>query len=186
MIDAGPPQGDRPLRGNRRIAPFGGTIWPMFSAKRLLPLLALTVAPPAMAALFGSLFAGSMPADLGLHDGRLKACPDKPNCVNSQANDVAHAIKPLTFSGDASAAMKALAAVVAATPGATVIVARDHYLQATFATPTMGFVDDVEFHADAARNVIDVRSASRLGHSDLGANRKRVEELRRAFGAANP
>lgn len=158
----------------------------MGSTRRLLPLLALTVAPAAMAALFGSLFAGTMPADLGVHDGRLKACPDQPNCVNSQATDAGHAIAPLAFRGDAAAAMKALAAIVAATPGATVVKARDLYLQATFATPTMGFVDDVEFHADAARKVIDVRSASRLGHSDLGANRKRVEELRRAFAAVNP
>lgn len=155
-------------------------------AHRLLPLLALTVAPAAMAALFGSLFAGTMPADLGVRDGRLNACPDKPNCVNSQATDARHAIAPLTFSGDPSTALQTLGALVAATPGATVIVARAHYLQATFATPTMGFVDDVEFHVDAARKVIEVRSASRLGHSDLGANRKRIENLRRAFAAAKP
>ncbi len=138
-----------------------------------------------MAALFGSLFAGTMPADLGVHDGRLTACPDKPNCVSSQATDAVHAIAPLAFRGDAVAAVKALAAIVAATPGATVVNANENYLQATFATPMMGFVDDVEFHANAARNLIDVRSASRLGHSDLGANRKRVEELRRAFAAVN-
>ncbi len=158
----------------------------MRSRRPLLALLALTVAPAAMAAIFGSLFAGTMPADLGVHDGGLKACPDRPNCVNSQATDAGHAIAPLAFRGDAAAAVKALAAIVAATPGATIVKAHENYLQATFATPTMGFVDDVEFHADAARNVIDVRSASRLGHSDLGANRKRVEALRHAFAAVNP
>ncbi|MEO6564608.1 MAG: DUF1499 domain-containing protein [Casimicrobiaceae bacterium] len=158
----------------------------MHYPRRLLPLLALTVAPVAMAALFGSLFAGTMPADLGVHDGRLKACPDRPNCVNSQATDARHVVAPLAFRGDAAAAMNALAAVVAATPGATIIAARENYLQATFTTPTMGFVDDVEVHADVARKVIHVRSASRLGHSDLDANRNRVEALRRAFAAVNP
>ncbi len=148
-----------------------------------LPLLALLVTTTAMAALFGSLFAGTMPADLGVRDGRLKACPDSPNCVNSQATDAGHAIAPLAFKGDATAAMRALAKIVAAEPGATIIAERDDYLQATFATPTMGFVDDVEFFADAKRNLIDVRSASRLGHSDLGVNRKRIEDLRQALAA---
>lgn len=153
---------------------------------RRLPLLALTVAPPAMAALFGSLFAGTMPADLGVHDGRLKACGDKPNCVSSQATDASHAIAPLAFRGEPATAMKALTAVVAAAPGATVVNAQEAYLLATFASSTMGFVDDVEFHVDGTRKVIDVRSASRLGYSDLGANRKRVEDLRRAFAAGDP
>jgi uncharacterized protein (DUF1499 family) len=151
---------------------------------RVLPLLALFATSTAMAALFGSLFAGTMPADLGLRDGRLKACPDSPNCVNSQATDAGHAIAPLAFKGDATAAMRALAKIVAAETGATIITERGDYLQATFATPTMGFVDDVEFFADAKRNVIDVRSASRLGHSDLGVNRKRIEDLRQALAAA--
>jgi uncharacterized protein (DUF1499 family) len=151
---------------------------------RTLPLLALFATTTAMASIFGSLFAGTMPTDLGVRDGRLKACPDSPNCVNSQAADAGHAIAPLAFKGDAAAAMRTLAKVVAAAPGALIVIERDNYLQATFATPTMGFVDDVEFLIDPARNVIDVRSASRLGHSDLGANRKRVDELRRALAAA--
>ena len=82
--------------------------------------------------------------------------------------------------------MAALARIVAAQPGATIVVQRDDYLYATFATALMGFVDDVEFVVDAPRGVIDVRSASRLGYGDLGVNRKRVEALRAAYaeGAA--
>jgi uncharacterized protein (DUF1499 family) len=45
----------------------------------------------------------------------------------------------------------------------------------------MGFVDDVEFFLDEGANVIHVRSASRLGQSDLGVNRKRVETIRAKF-----
>lgn len=149
-----------------------------------LPLLALLVTTTAMASLFGSLFAGTMPADLGVRAGRLKACPDSPNCVNSQATDGEHAIAPLAFKGEAAAAMQTLARIVAAAPGATIVARRDDYLQATFATPTMGFVDDVEFFVDPARSVIEVRSASRLGHSDLGVNRNRIEDLRRDLAAA--
>jgi uncharacterized protein (DUF1499 family) len=137
-----------------------------------------------MAALFGSLFAGSPPSDLGARDGRLAPCPAKPNCVSSQADDTDHRIAPLPLAGDAAADMATLAKVVAAQPGAVVVTRNDRYLYATFTTPLMGFVDDVEFVADPRRSVIDVRSASRLGHSDLGVNRKRVEALRAAFAEA--
>lgn len=150
---------------------------------RCSPLLAFGVVPTAMAAIFGSLFAGTMPADLGVRNGRLAACPDKPNCVNSQATDAEHAIAPFNFSGSAATALQTLARIITATPDAMIVVTRDNYLQATFATPTMGFIDDVEFFADPARNIIDVRSASRLGTSDFGVNRNRIEGLRRALAA---
>lgn len=138
----------------------------------------------AMAALFGSLLAGTPPTDLGVRDGRLAPCPETPNCVSSQAADDGHRIAPIAFRGSASDAIAKLAGVVAAQDGATIVKRSGTYLYATFATPIMGFVDDVEFVVDPARGAIDVRSASRLGHSDLGVNRKRVEGLRAAFAEA--
>jgi uncharacterized protein (DUF1499 family) len=139
-----------------------------------------------MAALFGSLFAGSPPAGLGAPDGRLASCPDKPNCVSSQAAAADQRIAPFAYSGDPRAALDRLAGVVAAAPGATVVTRKDDYLYATFTTPLMGFVDDVEFVVAPAHAVIEVRSASRLGYSDLGVNRKRIESLRAAFAQAGP
>ena len=151
-------------------------------AARRIPLVAFALWPgAAMAALFGSLFAGTPPADLGARDGRLAPCPDKPNCVSSQSADDAHRVAPFPLRGGALSSMALLARVVAAQPGATIVVQRDDYLYATFASKIMGFVDDVEFVVDAPRGVVDVRSASRLGHSDLGVNRKRVEALRAAY-----
>jgi uncharacterized protein (DUF1499 family) len=140
----------------------------------------------AMAALFGNLFAGSPPAGLGATNGRLAACPAKPNCVSSQATDTDHLVAPLAFTGPARDAMAQLARVISAQSGARVVEEREDYVRAAFQTPLMGFVDDVEFLLDPGRQVIDVRSASRLGHSDFGVNRKRVEALRAAFagGAA--
>jgi uncharacterized protein (DUF1499 family) len=155
-------------------------------ARRAL-LVALASWPgAAMAALFGSLFAGTPPADLGARDGRLAPCPAKPNCVSSQSADETHRIAPFPLRGPPLSSMAALARIVAAQPGATIVVQRDDYLYATFATALMGFVDDVEFVVDAPRGLIDVRSASRLGYGDLGVNRKRVEALRAAYaeGAA--
>ncbi|MEO1134470.1 MAG: DUF1499 domain-containing protein, partial [Cyanobacteria bacterium J06639_1] len=57
----------------------------------------------------------------------------------------------------------------------------DRYLYAEFTSKLMGFVDDVEFYADEAASVIHVRSASRLGKSDLGVNRKRIEAIRAQY-----
>lgn len=126
-------------------------------------------------------FTGRRPMNLGVRDGKLAPVVAKPNNVSSQAPaaDRAHAVAPLAFSGDPKAAMARLKAVVEGMPGAAVIESRPDYLYAEFSTPLMGFVDDVEFYNDG--RAIQVRSASRLGYSDLGVNRKRVEAIRAAF-----
>ena len=150
-------------------------------SRRIL-LVAFALWPgAAMAALFGSLFAGTAPADLGVRDGRLAPCPATPNCVSSRSADDSQRVAPFPLRGPPLSSMAKLARIVAAQPGAAIVTQRDDYLHATFATPLMGFVDDVEFVVDAPRGVIDVRSASRLGYGDLGVNRKRVEALRAAF-----
>lgn len=136
----------------------------------------------AMAALFGNLFAGSTPPGLGAVDGRLAECPARPNCVSSQARDDAHRISPLEFVGEGSQAMARLARVIAADPGARIVEQRPDYIHATFQTPVMGFVDDVEFLLQV--RTIDVRSASRLGYSDLGVNRNRIEALRKSLAGS--
>jgi uncharacterized protein (DUF1499 family) len=128
------------------------------------------------------IFAGQVPPELGLHDGRLAACPPRPNCVSSVASDDDHRVAPLPMTGDATAAMLYVADVVRGEPGASVVTQRPEYLHAEFTSAVFGFVDDVEFHARAGR--IDVRSASRLGYYDFGVNRRRIEHLRVALEAA--
>jgi uncharacterized protein (DUF1499 family) len=150
---------------------------------RRCTLVLLLLSGSAMAALFGNLFAGTPPADLGVQAGALAPCPESPNCVNSRAKDAAHLIAPIAYDGDAAAAMTRLAQVIARQPGAKLVTQRGDYLYATFQTPLMGFVDDVEFVANPVQRAIDVRSASRLGHSDFGVNRKRIETLRAALAA---
>jgi uncharacterized protein (DUF1499 family) len=128
-------------------------------------------------------FTGKRPTDLGVRDGRLAPPPRKPNCVSSQADpgDAVHHVAPLKLEGDSAGAMKRLRAVVEGMPRTKVIESRADYLYAEFSTALMGYVDDVEFYCDG--RAIHVRSASRLGHSDLGVNRKRVEAIRAAFEA---
>lgn len=120
---------------------------------------------------------GSLPNNLGVADGRFNACPDKPNCVNSQASDDEHRIAPLPLpKGDALATLKK---VIEAQPRTAIVSQSDNYLHVTFTSALMRFVDDVEFFVTPQH--IEVRSASRLGHSDLGVNRERVETLRNAL-----
>lgn len=121
---------------------------------------------------------------LGPVEGRLRECPDRLNCVCSHATDGPHHIEPLRYHGPAAEAWSRLLAIVRQTPGATIVSLSQTYLHAEFTTPWLRFVDDVEFLLDEMAGVIHVRSASRVGHSDLGVNRQRVERLRSAFRAA--
>jgi len=118
-------------------------------------------------------FTGKRPLNLGVKDGKLAACPGSPNCVNSQSSETTSKIDPLP-----PVAIADLRKVVESMEGTKIIEETENYLYAEFQTKLMGFVDDVEFYLDRDANVIHVRSASRLGKSDLGVNRKRVEAIR--------
>lgn len=124
------------------------------------------------------VFAGKRPTTLGVHNGQLAPCPSTPNCVCSQSSDPENKIAPLAYDSTSEAAMAALKQVIASMPRTTVIEESQDYLYAEFKSALMGFVDDVEFYLDHSATVIHVRSASRLGKSDLGVNRKRIEEIR--------
>lgn len=130
--------------------------------------------------VFASWFAGAVPADLGVKDGRLRPCPDKPNCVCSQASD-AHHVQPLAFEGSADSALSRLKAIVAAMPRMRIVHEAPHYLRAESESRLFGFVDDLELLVAPDAHVVHVRSASRLGRSDFGVNRKRVEAIRASF-----
>ncbi|NEP18431.1 MAG: DUF1499 domain-containing protein [Leptolyngbya sp. SIO4C1] len=131
-------------------------------------------------------FSGKRPDDLGVTDGSLKACPSTPNCVCSQAepSDREHYIEPLPRQGSPADAIAALRAIVSSMERSEINAATDTYLYAEFASKIMGFVDDIEFYADPNAPVVHVRSAARLGKSDLGVNRKRVEAIRARFTAS--
>lgn len=130
------------------------------------------------------LFPGKRPTDLGVRNGRLKPPPTSPNAVSSQVTQGYHAIAPLRYKGPRDAAMRTLAGIVREGPRATIITQTAEYLHAEYETALLGFVDDVEFWFPPEEGVIHVRSASRLGTSDFGVNRKRVETIRARLDAA--
>ncbi|NER82446.1 MAG: DUF1499 domain-containing protein [Leptolyngbya sp. SIO1D8] len=132
---------------------------------------------------FKAIFGGTRPNNIGVKDGQLAPCPTSPNCVVSQGEtDAEHAIAPLTYTGDTAAALTTLRQVIETQPNSEIIEQTDTYLYAEFTSRLMGFVDDVEFYLDPATpGTIHVRAAARLGQSDLGVNRKRIETIRVAF-----
>ena len=144
----------------------------MKKAKRCSIFLAIVL--PALAGC-----TGEVPKNLGARDGRLVACPASPNCVSSQAGDEQHRIAPLAFTGDPEAAFARLKQILGRRGDTRITEQSAGYLRVELRTNL--FVDDGEFLLDREHGVIQVRSASRLGHWDLGKNRRRMEEIRRAF-----
>ncbi len=124
-------------------------------------------------------FSGTRPTNLGVESGRLKPCPSSPNCVCSADSDQEHGIAPIAWAKSPAEAIAALKQVIQSMERTAIIVESGDYLQAEFTTKLMGYVDDVEFYVKDG--VIQVRSASRLGKSDLGVNRKRIEAIRSAL-----
>jgi uncharacterized protein (DUF1499 family) len=122
---------------------------------------------------------GTRPANLGIKDGRLTNCPSSPNCVSSDATDSAHSIAPFELSVAPANAWRALRETLENLPRTKIVTASADYIHAECSSAVFGFVDDLELHLRSQQNSIAVRSASRLGHSDFGVNRRRVEELRR-------
>jgi len=127
------------------------------------------------------VFSGTRPGNLGVKDGRLAACKPTPNCVSSQADssDREHYIAPIAYSGT----MHELRRAVESMTRASVIREEGNYLYAEYKSALLGYVDDVELLLDEKAALVHVRSASRLGRSDFGVNRKRMEELRGLIGS---
>lgn len=117
----------------------------------------------------------------GRADTRLAPCPSSPNCVSTEASDETQRMEPIPFRGSPEFALERLAGIVEGMAGGEVKRREDGYLHAEFTTRFLRFVDDVDFAVDAEAGVVRFRSASRLGHWDLGTNRRRMEAIRRAF-----
>lgn len=125
------------------------------------------------------------PSDLGMMNQQLSPCPDSPNCVCSQCDSPIHFVEPIPFSGSSTQALKRLSEILSQQQGCRIIKQEGDYLYAQFRSRCFRFVDDVEFLVDSRQNVIQVRSASRVGYSDLGTNRNRIESIRQLFTNSN-
>lgn len=109
----------------------------------------------------------------------LGPCPDKPNCVFSQSEEEAHAIQAFSLLGnDRTASWDKLMSVIQQS-GGEILINDGQYCHAVFTSKLFRFKDDLEARLTATQ--VDIRSASRAGTSDLGQNRKRVEQIRQRY-----
>ncbi|MEM7179796.1 MAG: DUF1499 domain-containing protein [Spirochaetota bacterium] len=114
---------------------------------------------------------------------KLEPCPKSPNCVSSQGNesDKEHHIAPIAYQGEKTMVKAKILQTLKKFPRVKIIKQTDAYVYAEFTTLIMRYTDDVEFYINEGKKVIDVRSASRVGKSDLGKNRSRIEDFRSKF-----
>jgi uncharacterized protein (DUF1499 family) len=120
-------------------------------------------------------------AGLGVNNGQLSSCPASDNCVVSQDADAKHTINAIAYHVDRNVAKETLLKVLTVVPRTEVVEQTDNYIHALSKSRIFKFVDDVEFYFPADESVIHVRSASRVGESDLGVNRRRLEQIRLAL-----
>ena len=138
-------------------------------------------APPLIIALSLLSCAGSRPPNLGVANSRLADCPSSPNCVSSDAEDSEHKVPPLLLNVPAIEAWRVVRQIVLQLPRTHIVNESRDYLHAECQSAVFGFVDDLELHLRTDEGVIAIRSAARLGKSDFGVNRQRVEDLRSAL-----
>ncbi|KGX90721.1 hypothetical protein N781_06580 [Pontibacillus halophilus JSM 076056 = DSM 19796] len=122
-----------------------------------------------------------MGQSLGVQDGKLAPCPSSPNCVSTQATDEEKQMAPLSFKGSLAETRSVLKELIEEYSDTKIETEEEQYIHATFKTKLLRFTDDVEFYLDEDAEVVHFRSASRTGYSDLGKNRKRMEELRKLY-----
>lgn len=123
------------------------------------------------------------PRNIGVTDGRLAECPDRPNCVSSQTPGTEHYIAPLEYDSEMSGAFISMVRVLETWPNTIMVKKSEDYIHVVFNSRIFKFKDDVQFFFPSNKGIIHIRSASRVGYSDLGVNRKRIEAIRSVFNA---
>ena len=126
---------------------------------------------------------------LGMAEGKLQPCPNKPNCVYSESEsetDAENFIAALNISNHPSRDAMSTVADIISELGGEITTQKDHYIAATFTSLIFRFVDDFEVRLDTEQRLIHFRSASRVGTSDFGVNRKRVNAVKQSFLQRQP
>lgn len=149
-------------------------VWGLLAGGLLLIVLAFSLR------LFLLGRSSASPVRLVMKKDGLAPCPRSPSCVSSQSKDPTSRVEPIAATGPMEEALSAAYKAITSMPGGRVVGIDGPHLRAEFTSRLFRFVDDLELLWDPS-GVFEVRSASRVGRSDLGANRRRVESLRRTL-----
>ena len=126
----------------------------------------------------------AVPSNLGVKEGLLAPLPDSPNAVSSQTDQVDKRVEPFPYSGNLEQTKALIKKAASDFGGAQILVEKPDYLHLVFTVPFIPFKDDVEIFFSEQERLVHYRSASRVGYSDLGVNRKRYERLRNLYEQA--
>lgn len=120
---------------------------------------------------------GNPPNTLGVHDSKFKKCNDKPNCISTFSNlDSPHYMEPIKYQEPKNLAVKKILKIIKLNGNSKIIKNENDYLLVEVTSDIFKFVDDLEFYFGIPGK-IHMKSASRIGHSDLGVNKKRLGEI---------
>jgi uncharacterized protein (DUF1499 family) len=123
-----------------------------------------------------------------LTEGRLRPCPNRPNCVTSDSfsdGTDKNKIAPIRFQNSPEDAWQKIPLIIARL-GGDICKTTSTYLWATYASKFFGFVDDVELRMEPENKVIHIRSGARVGYFDFNVNRRRVEKIRKLIAEQEP
>ena len=119
---------------------------------------------------------------VGLIQGKLSKCPDKPNCFCSEyKNSKSHYIDPVSVPEGITSETISIIKSALTESGGTIVTENSDYIAAVFSSKLFGFIDDLEIRFDYGKNIIHMRSASRVGYGDMGINRKRIDLIKNLF-----
>ena len=118
---------------------------------------------------------------LGVTNGQLQPVEDKPNSVSSQTDIQRNCMEPIPYSDNRLQSRSKIKAIVTNMKRIELVEEKDDYLHYVETSKVFKFKDDVEFYFDDSNQVIQFRSKSRVGHTDLGVNRKRMKKITDAF-----
>ncbi len=111
----------------------------------------------------------------GLNQGRLAPCKESPNCICTDEKD-SHYLEPFPIT---DSSWKELPSFLKTLKGCSIVERRTDYIRMECRSSVFGFIDDVELYFDTQMGLLRYRSAARLGYSDFGVNRKRIEKIKK-------
>ena len=120
--------------------------------------------------------AGKAPTTIG----QFAICPETPNCVSTKNINTKNYISPIYYKGSLDSAKRFLLLAIKPIKSVSIKKELEQFIHIEVTSKIFGFVDDVEFYLNEP-GTIHFRSASRLGYSDLGVNRERMETIRNTF-----
>jgi len=118
-----------------------------------------------------------IPKNLGVNNGMFAPMPKSPNAVSSQSDDPDYHVEPFPFKENLEHTKAVIINAIESYGNAEIITNESNYIHAIFTTSKMRFHDDVEIYFNESAGIVEYRSASRVGYSDMGLNKERYNKL---------